>query len=326
MKIRLLSDLHVDINSRYPLDLNDGYLDDMFTLVAGDVSGSPRLTVEWLKKNVHQGAFICGNHDVYETHMPIEDIKDFYHKEFPDNGNVAFFDADVGVLAKEIDDKTLLVADVLYTDYKLSGNVQRNIFNADPWRNYKQHGMNDFNFGRTRTRLPGINDRNMADDGICRLVPECYVVHHDRAFAKIAEIVESNKDKQILLMTHHGLSPKCLDKNYTHDNLDASYVSDKEDWIKSHTNIKCIVSGHVHCRKSFKVGETLYVMNALGYCIQHLKQVDKFTDELKMWSPDCVIDTNSWSVTWTPWQNEAWENQYTKDNEKLAAILARLAH
>lgn len=320
MKIRLLSDLHIDINHMYPLDLMEYGLDDMFTLIAGDVSGSPRLTAEWLKKNVHQGAFICGNHDVYETSMPIEDVKSFYHREFPDNGNVVFFDADVGVLAKEIDDDVLLVADVLYTDYNLDGKVQRNIFNADPWRNYIRHGMNDFNFGRTRTRLPGINDRNMADDGICRLVPECYVAHHDRAFAKITEIVESNRDKQILLMTHHGLSPKCLDENYTHDNLDASYVSNKEDWIKSHPNIKCIVSGHVHCRKSFKVGDALYVMNALGYCSQNLMQHDESTNESKMWTPDCVIDTSSWTVSWNLLKNEAWDKQFQKDLEKMLAI------
>ena len=39
MKIRLISDLHIDINDKYPLDLHQDGANDVFTLIAGDVSG-----------------------------------------------------------------------------------------------------------------------------------------------------------------------------------------------------------------------------------------------------------------------------------------------
>lgn len=75
MKIRLISDLHIDINSNYPLDLHRDGANDVYTLIAGDICGSPAMAVEWVKKNVHQGALISGNHDVYDTTMPIEEVK-----------------------------------------------------------------------------------------------------------------------------------------------------------------------------------------------------------------------------------------------------------
>ena len=123
MKIRILSDLHLDINKDYDLDLHKNGANDVFTLIAGDICGDPRKTIEWIKKNVHQGGFCCGNHLVYnDRNMAIEDLKNELHEAFPLNSNITFFDNDVGVISKEIDDGILLVSDVLYTDYKLKIN------------------------------------------------------------------------------------------------------------------------------------------------------------------------------------------------------------
>ena len=49
MKIRVLSDLHIDMNSRYPLELVDN---DIFTIVAGDISGLASVSSEWIDKNI----------------------------------------------------------------------------------------------------------------------------------------------------------------------------------------------------------------------------------------------------------------------------------
>lgn len=320
MKIRLISDLHIDINSNYPLDLHQDGANDVFTLVAGDVSGHPHMTIDWLKKNVHQGAFICGNHDAYDSNIAIEDVKEMYHKAFPENGNIVFFDNDIGVISKDIDDGILLVADVMYTDYKLpiewrnlDGDVKRNMLLADPYFT-RSGGMNDFHYGRCKIKFAEEHWSKLMREGTYRLVPQYYLEHHAKAFGAITKIIEANKDKQIILMTHHDLSPQCLDDNYS-DNPDtnASYVSNKEDWIKSHPNIKCIFSGHVHCRKSFKVGETLYVMNALGYCHRHLKQYDKSLGKYVSWTPDCFLDTATWEVEWKHKPNDGWEKQAEKD-------------
>lgn len=332
MKIRLISDLHIDINDKYPLDLHQSGANDVYTLVAGDICGSPTKAIDWIKRNLHQGAFISGNHDAYDTDLPIEEVKEMFHKEFPINSNITYFDNDVGVVSKEIADGILLVADVMYTDYRLpsmwrnaNGDQKRNMWIADAAL-HRSGGMNDFIYGKCMKKFDGANDWQSSKttrDDVWRLVPQWYLEHHNKAFDAVTAVIEANKDKQIILMTHHGLSPQCLDDNYRDDDsLDASYASDKEDWIQAHQNIKCIVSGHVHCRKTFMVGDCRYVMNALGYCHRHLTQYNKQTGKFEMWTPNCFIDTDNWSVTWEYISNSKWEEQKKKEDEKLMQLAA----
>lgn len=326
MKIRLISDLHRDINYHYPLDLHSIGDDDIFTIVAGDVSGSPIGASRWLKKNINHGAFISGNHDVYDTELKIEDIKKFFASEFPFDSDITYFDYEVGVLSKDIGDNVLLIADVLYTDYAYpieyrnpTGDVKKNLCIADPWRSGFRGGMNDFNYGTCYKKWAGLNDSSSSNEG--RLVPEYYLEHHIASFDAITKIVESNPTKDILLMTHHCISPKCIDDAYDNESLNASYVSDKEAWIIAHPNIKCICSGHIHARKSFKVGNALYVMNALGYCGEHYKEWSNEVHAYVPWTPNCIIDTTSWTVEFKPYDIPGWNKIYEQHQEKMKKIL-----
>ena len=325
MKIRLISDLHRDINRDYPLDMKANGCEDMFTLVAGDISGSPLGAAKWIKSNISRGAFISGNHDVYDTEGTIEEVKAAFAKEFPASSDVTYFDYEVGVVSKDIGENILLVADVMYTDYTFpagyrnpTGDVQRNMCIADPWRSGRG-GMNDFNYGMCKKTWKSINDSTSSQPG--RLVPEYYLEHHIAAFNEITKIVDSNKDKDIILMTHHCLSPKCIDEAYDHDSLNASYVSNKEAWIIAHPNIKCICSGHIHARKSFNVGNALYAMNALGYCREHYREWSNEARSYVPWTPDCIIDTSTWTVEFKPHELKDWDKQYEREYEKFNKIL-----
>ena len=325
MKIRLISDLHLDINADYDLDFKAEGLDDMFTIVAGDICGSPEKSAQWLKCNISRGAFVSGNHDVYDTDMPIEDVKSFFAKEFPASSDVTYFDNEVGVISKEIGSNVLLVADVMYTDYKLKagfrnpdGDVMRNIYLADPWRSGRG-GMNDFNYGTCKKSWKGVNDKDSVKEG--RLVPEYYLEHHEKAFRAMTDVIESNLDKDIIVATHHCLSPKCIDYEHEDSSFVASYVSDKEDWIISHPNIKCICSGHIHARKMFKVGDALYVMNPLGYCIDHFKQWSDETKSYMPWTPDCIIDTSTWTAEYAPHELSSWTSKYDMYVDKMKKLM-----
>ena len=326
MKIRLISDLHLDINHSYALDMHKIGNDDIFTLIAGDISGSPDGAIKWLKANIKHGAFVSGNHDVYDSDLVIEDIKKLFAKEFPINADVSYFDNEVGVISKEISENVLLVADVMYTDYALpsgyrnpTGDVNKNICLADPWRSGFRGGMNDFNYGICNKVFSKLNGSTCQRPK--RLVPEYYLEHHIKAFEAITKTIEDNPTKEIILMTHHCLSPQCIDDAYNHDDLNASYVSNKEDWIIAHPNIKCICSGHIHARKSFKVGNALYVMNALGYCSEHFKEWSNDANEYVSWTPDCFIDTSNWTVEFKPHEIPDWESKYKIAQEKYKKIL-----
>ena len=326
MKIRLLSDLHIDVNHNYPLTLPD---DGVFTLIGGDICGTVDDTIKWIHDNVKQGAFCAGNHIVYNPEVkngvkiPIEDLKEKLHKEFPLDADVTFMDDDVGVITKQLTDKVLLIADVMYTDYHLkipgvnpSGNVKKNMGLSEP-KFSKGSYLNDFCYGFTRKEMykkePWDKSGGLtygSPKGMWYLRPKYYRNHHNRVWRKIVEIVEANPDKEIILMTHHCLSKKCISEDYVNDSLNASYVSDKDAWIEKHPNIKLILSGHVHHRAQFKVGETLYVLNPLGYCRDTLYQKNPDTNENEMWTPNLFIDTDTWKLTKEPYVNKEWEKTY----------------
>ena len=313
MKIRLISDLHIDINRKYNVTLPD---DDVYTLIAGDIGGDYKDNAKWLRNNIRKGAFISGNHDAYTPdNTPLDDVKKFYHEEFPLDGDITYFDSDVGVITKKLDNKTILVADVLYTDYKyraleymkdmsISEVVKANMRMASP----KMSGcyMNDFMF-LTRNGKYNKSSYDRIGDGLFYLTPENYREHFDKAFKEITSVVEENSDKNIILMTHHCLSPKAISSEYSRDSLNASYVSNKENWIRKHSNIKLILSGHVHGQKIFNVGMTKYVLNPLGYLreVQNVT-IDKKTNKTVYWSPDTFIDTKTWEITTEKYINEEW--------------------
>jgi hypothetical protein len=73
MKIRITSDLHVDVNRKTDLITPD---DGIFTLVAGDLAGIIDMAESFLKlyKNTNF-AFIGGNHIVYDVKNFRKDIR-----------------------------------------------------------------------------------------------------------------------------------------------------------------------------------------------------------------------------------------------------------
>jgi broad specificity phosphatase PhoE len=182
---------------------------------------------------------------------------------------------------------------------------------AEP-RGFGGSYLNDFVYGFTKKKM---YKKEKWDDGessygtpngIWHLRTKYYRNHHVKAWKAVTEIVESNPDKNIILMTHHCLSPKCISDDYVNDALNASYVSDKENWILAHPNVKLILSGHVHHRANFKIGETLYVLNPLGYCRDTATQFNPDTNENEMWTPNCFVDTDTWELSYEPYDNENW--------------------
>lgn len=317
MKLRILSDLHLYINRNYPLEIPNNY---DFTLIAGDIGPEYKNNVEWIKKNIQRGAFISGNHDAYASETTIDDVKKYYHKEFPLASEVTYFDYDVGVITKEIDDNLLLIADVLYTDYELlcypwdSGLTKEQLIEYNKKRaSPKMSGsyMNDFFYKTNNGKFS--NSEPCDEHNNYYLTPSWYLNHFKNSFNEITRLVEDNSNKEIILMTHHCLSPQCCSQWMDKGSLLASYTSDKEEWIKQHNNIKLIVSGHIHNVKEFYIGNTLYVMNPLGYCRENHDIINK-------WTPDFFVDTKTWKTEKKLYNNIVWENEHKKEEEKFKVL------
>lgn len=293
-----------------------------------DLRNSDEITVKiinvekWIKEHISKGILVAGNHIVYNHYnKTIEDLKENLANKFSLKSNISFLDNATGVMSKEVDG-ILFIGTTLYTDYEYVSEVLKDRLNGVPIDQiidfncgiaspkFSGGGLNDFNYGRTR-ECKYIRSPDCGKLDWYYLRPKNYLDFFNRSFAEIKSIVENNKDKDIVIVTHHGISPKCISKEYVRNDMNASYISNLEDFIRSHKNIKCWCCGHVHHRADFKIGQCRVVMNPLGYCKygQFLKNKENERD----WSFNTFVDTKTWTVSYDPFDINAMKATYEED-------------
>ena len=285
MKIRVLSDLHIDVNEMYAAHKNEQFNkalanNDVFTIVAGDTAGSPEIAIDWIKQHISKGLIIAGNHIVYDSNgQPVQALKQQMAQAFPKDGPITFLDQMTGIMSKEIDG-ILFIGTTLYTDYALYPDI------SVEWAMHKGfRGLNDFYTGYTKDK-----------DTVRRLMPTDYRRWFIESAKEITRLVEANPDKEVVLITHHCPSEKCC--TFRDEILNTSYASNLEGFIQTHPNIRLWIAGHAHNRKEFKVGNCLVLMNPRGY--EHEGECYGFT-------PNVFVDTKNWTV-----QREKVENDFKK--------------
>lgn len=281
MKIRVLSDLHIDINHNYPLELKDK---DVFTIVAGDTAGDPRESIDWIHKNIRRGIIITGNHIVYNHHKkPIQDLKQYFAAAFPPDSPVTYLDHMTGTISKEINGQ-IFIGTTLYSDYELYPHFSKERAMLDACS--PRLGMTDFQLGLVRTK-----------DGIRTVSPPDYRRWFIESKKEITRVVESNPDKDIIMVTHHCPTGLCCYCYRDEEYLNPSYASNMENFITQHPNIKLWITGHVHHRNTFKIGDCLIVQNPRGYEVRG--EVGDFT-------PDFFVDTQTRQIERHPFYSRRW--------------------
>lgn len=239
MQIRVLSDIHIDINENYPLSYND----DMFTVISGDISGDPINSVIWLKNNIKNGLFVHGNHLVYNTlGLTFQELQDIYKNSFPLDCSLSYLNNQYKIV-----NDIVFIGCCLYTDYKYNGSVRSNMKMAEK-------GLNDFRWGKYKV-----------GDVIVGLKPQHYLEMFKESMEFIKDTLKKFKDKKCVLITHHGVSPFQLSPKYINSSLNASFISNLEKFILKHDNLALVVSGHVHNNSDFKIGNTRVICNPYGY-------------------------------------------------------------
>ena len=156
-KFRVISDLHLDINEKYPLELKDK---DVFTVICGDTAGEIELGIEWIKKNVRRGIIVNGNHLPYgnarrerKNWRTVDELRTILKREFPVDSDVSYLDAEIGEVAKEVDG-ILFLGSCFYTNFRISEPTWNP--NGDQRLNMEcsKFGINDYNFGVVERTFP----------------------------------------------------------------------------------------------------------------------------------------------------------------------------
>lgn len=114
-----------------------------------------------------------------------------------------------------------------------------------------RNGMNDFK--EIKTRL-GTN-----------FTPEIAVEEHVRALRYLSTLAEENRDKKIVVMTHHAPSRQGAGGDGSGGALDHAYYTDLNGFIEGHPNIKWWVHGHSHIRRTYLVEHCAVYANCRGY-------------------------------------------------------------
>lgn len=289
-KIRIFSDLHIDVNRHFPLEMP---VSDVFTIIPGDVSGNVEKSIDWIKDHVKQGIVVAGNHIVYDAKKGLElsDLKNKLAEAFPAGGDISFLDCSTGTCSI-VKDGVLFIGTTLYTNYEHMNKtdfpcatvweaIRRNMYIA-------RRCMNDFN-----KHVP--------------VLPEMYYDMFERDFGAIKCIVTKNEESEnplpVVIVTHHCPSKKFIVPKYEDSELNASFVSDLDSFINEHPSIKAWIAGHIHSKVITKSESGCkLIANPRGYAGDYWfedferRRKGNTNPAIFDWNPNVFLDTETWKV------------------------------
>lgn len=248
MKIQIVSDLHLefaDINIQNQMGAD-------VLILGGDIMVASKVHKpeseygirfrDFLKRVSFQFPhviYVMGNHEFYDSGRWFDSI-DEMRLACAVHPNIYMLERD----CKQIDD-VLFVGGTLWTDMN----------RFDPLTLHAiRDKLNDYRAIR--------NDKN----GFIPIKPADTVDRHRLTRDYIKLIVESNRDKKVVVVGHHSPSFQSCHELYRSDYImNGAYHSNLTDMMLDNPNIKLWTHGHTHHPFDYMVGETRVVCNPRGY-------------------------------------------------------------
>lgn len=254
MKISIVSDLHLDISGFQALPGGE------VLILAGDICEARSYTKELHETKLvdrEPGAFPCYDFFEYECSK--------YEKVFMVMGNHEHyhgrFDKTYEVLKQTLPSNITLLENEV-EEYKgimfLGATLWTDLNKYDPitaW--HLKSAMNDY-----RVVQNHYKDKNLYH----KLTPEFTGDVHRKSKQYFRTVLEDNKDKPFVVITHHAPSFQSVNEKYKHDTtMNGGYASDMSEFVLDHENIKMWVHGHMHDPVYYTIGETRVISNPRGY-------------------------------------------------------------
>ena len=234
MKIRILSDLHLEFQDWNPPDAEADIV-----VLAGDIHAGTR-GVEWARRQfpLIPILYVPGNHEFYgqEIQETLADLQkagrrfgvDVLHGRGVAIGGVRFLGA------------------TLWTDFALHGADVASLHRA---MSDAKYGMNDFGIIRHGTH------------GLFR--PEHARAMHLEQVSWIRERLADEFHGPTVLVTHHLPHPRSIHRKYWGSKLNPAFASDLSPLMGP--PIALWVHGHTHDSCDYVAGSTRVVCNPRGY-------------------------------------------------------------
>ena len=224
MKLRIISDIHIDINKdkNYQFDFGDDFI-----VACGDISGDRFTTEEWIKANITNGVFVEGNHLGYNgVTSDSDDTKEYsikYLKNKFKNGHVRFLENNIYIV-----EDIVFVGCALYSDFSLYDNPV--YCSRLAWKS-----MNDFRYIKVKDK-----------DIVRTLDPMDTIKWHKKSVNFINKTCKTYSNKKIVVVTHYAPSIESISEEYKDDMLSAAFASNLEWVMQENDNLVLWCHGHVH--------------------------------------------------------------------------------
>lgn len=243
MKIRLLSDLHLEFSNRHP-PLEFRRIDADVVVLAGDIDNGTR-AIDWAEQTFPDQIvlYVPGNHEFYDAEYfsAGEALKERARK----SRNVRLLDNDEVVL-----DGVRFLGSTLWTDFELFGAGR-----AAQAMSESLKYVVDFRAIRHR------------DDG--PLTPEQTVVFHRQAVQFLDSRLSEPFAGQTVVITHHAPHPGSVHPRWASDLTSAAFVSDLSRLLG---RAPLWMHGHTHDSFDYEAHGTRIVANPMGYRTSNWKR------------------------------------------------------
>jgi DNA repair exonuclease SbcCD nuclease subunit len=256
MKLALASDVHLEFGHFELVNRHNAEVlilsGDIF--VAVDAHNNPRKYTKFFdaaSKNFPRVYMVMGNHEHYqgdyaESKLLINEFLQRYDNivlldnEYEVYGSKVFFGGTLWTDMNKEDPITMNQIRTFMNDYTVCKNSNNAVHYNDP-------------DGNKRTRVG-------------KLMPEDTVAEHKMFLSKLSSALESNPDKEFIVIGHHGPSKLSTHAHYAHEVImNGAFTSDLSEFVLDNPRINLWTHGHTHDPFDYIIGETRIVCNPRGY-------------------------------------------------------------
>jgi Icc-related predicted phosphoesterase len=222
--------------------------------------------IQGVAKRFKQVLIVLGNHDYWacKEYLTIKDGAKKCNDRLAQMGifNVKVLDCDTYQ-----DENVLFVGCTLWTD--LNKQEPLTVFNlpgymrdADMTAIYEEGNVDKM----WPSEIPHAS-------GFSRFTPERWLETHDRHKAYLKLIFEQNRDKEIIVLTHHVPLLTLSNPAFPPTFVSGYYASDLSELILDNHHVKYWFHGHSHFQHETTLGETMIINNCVGYKNQNFERL-----------------------------------------------------
>ena len=229
MKVRLLSDLHLEFGDFHP-----GFGDVL--VLSGD---------------------ICVVKEYRKYHKFFKQCAEGYNKVFYTLGNHEYYDSDWNEVDRQL--RAQLPEGITLLNNQSEYYKGWHFVGAPLWASFA--GANEAVMETCQTRM---SDYNIIDNGNKLLTPTDTLMEHMDTVEWLGKCIP-NLIGPVFMLTHHAPSMQSVGDEYRTADIKGAYASDLERFITQNPNIRIWTHGHIHETRDYMVGTCNVMSNPRGY-------------------------------------------------------------